>query len=216
MAGGGIDTRPGKAYPGRLTFRVLVTSIIAASGGLIFGYDLGISGGVTSMDSFLKEFFPKVYLKESRVKPSDDQYCKFNSQTLTMFTSSLYLSALFASMIASVATRAWGRRTTMFFAGLLFFSGAVINGAAMNVIMLIVGRLLLGCGIGCANQAVITAGIAWKFGLSGNPGTLPMWYAGGLSHWYWGKFVREDVVVETARDLTRNESTATKPKNIIV
>ncbi|KAK4741203.1 hypothetical protein SAY87_024791 [Trapa incisa] len=154
MAGGGIDTRPGKAYPGRLTFRVLVTSIIAASGGLIFGYDLGISGGVTSMDSFLKEFFPKVYLKESRVKPSDDQYCKFNSQTLTMFTSSLYLSALFASMIASVATRAWGRRTTMFFAGLLFFSGAVINGAAMNVIMLIVGRLLLGCGIGCANQSV--------------------------------------------------------------
>lgn len=27
---------------------------------------------------------------------------------------------------------------------------------------------------------MITAGIAWKFGLSGNPGPLPKWYAGGL------------------------------------
>lgn len=104
------------------------------------------------MDSFLKEFFPQVYRKESSVKPSDDQYCKFDSQTLTLFTSSLYLAALFSSMVASVATRAWGRRVTMFFAGLLFFVGAVINGLAQNVMMLIAGRLLLGCGIGCGNQ----------------------------------------------------------------
>ncbi|PKI41422.1 hypothetical protein CRG98_038194 [Punica granatum] len=154
MAGGGIVTAPGKNYPGKLTFRVFITSLVAASGGLIFGYDLGISGGVTSMDSFLKEFFPSVYQKESTVKSSDDQYCKFNSQTLTLFTSSLYLAALFSSMIASWATRTFGRRVTMFFAGFLFFIGAIINGAAQNVAMLIVGRLFLGCGIGCANQSV--------------------------------------------------------------
>lgn len=106
------------------------------------------------MDSFLKEFFPKVYHKESSIMPNDDQYCKFDSQTLTLFTSSLYLSALFSSMIASVATRAWGRRLTMFFAGFLFFVGAVVNGAAKNVMMLILGRLLLGCGIGCGNQVI--------------------------------------------------------------
>ena len=33
-----------KAYPGNLTPFVTVTCIVAAMGGLIFGYDIGISG----------------------------------------------------------------------------------------------------------------------------------------------------------------------------
>ena len=45
MAGGvGIGPSSGKAYPGDLTGKVLVTCIVAAMGGLIFGYDIGISG----------------------------------------------------------------------------------------------------------------------------------------------------------------------------
>lgn len=42
--GGGIGPTNGKAYPGNLTSKVLVTCIVAAMGGLIFGYDIGISG----------------------------------------------------------------------------------------------------------------------------------------------------------------------------
>lgn len=34
----------GRKYPGKLTRKVLVTCIVAAMGGLIFGYDIGISG----------------------------------------------------------------------------------------------------------------------------------------------------------------------------
>jgi len=45
MAGGLIGSGPsGKNYPGRLTCRVFITCMVAAFGGLIFGYDLGISG----------------------------------------------------------------------------------------------------------------------------------------------------------------------------
>lgn len=45
MAGGGpISSGSEKAYPGELTTYVMVTCIIAAMGGLIFGYDIGISG----------------------------------------------------------------------------------------------------------------------------------------------------------------------------
>lgn len=44
MAGGVIVSSNGKDYPGKLTCKVLVTCIVAATGGLIFGYDLGISG----------------------------------------------------------------------------------------------------------------------------------------------------------------------------
>ncbi|CAB4279828.1 unnamed protein product [Prunus armeniaca] len=111
-------------------------------------------GGVTSMDSFLKQFFPAVYQKESSIKPSDDQYCKFDSQTLTLFTSSLYLAALVACVFASTETRVCGRRFTMILGGVLFLAGALVNAFANAVWMLYVGRLLLGFGIGCANQSV--------------------------------------------------------------
>ncbi|KDP25512.1 hypothetical protein JCGZ_20668 [Jatropha curcas] len=157
MAGGGVIAPAGKAgkvYPGKLTSTVITTCIIAATGGLIFGYDLGISGGVTSMDSFLEKFFPSVYEKETSITQSDNQYCKFNSQILTLFTSSLYIAALVSSIGASVITRILGRRVSMFLGGLLFAVGALFNGFASKVWMLIVGRLLLGAGIGCANQSV--------------------------------------------------------------
>lgn len=44
MAGGGIATNTTKQYEGRVTAFVLVTCIVAAMGGLLFGYDIGISG----------------------------------------------------------------------------------------------------------------------------------------------------------------------------
>ncbi|KAK6917455.1 Major facilitator, sugar transporter-like, partial [Dillenia turbinata] len=150
---GGTTQADGKGYPGNLTPFVTVTCILAATGGLIVGYDIGISGGVTSMESFLKKFFPSVYRKQTE-HTSTNQYCKFNSQTLTMFTSSLYLAALLASIVASTVTRIFGRRLSMLLGGILFCIGAMINGFAEAVWMLILGRILLGFAIGFAGQSV--------------------------------------------------------------
>jgi hypothetical protein len=45
MAGGVVvNAGGGKDYPGKLTMFVLFACIVAATGGLIFGYDIGISG----------------------------------------------------------------------------------------------------------------------------------------------------------------------------
>lgn len=45
MAGGAVvSTGPVKVYPGKMTPYVLFICFVAASGGLIFGYDIGISG----------------------------------------------------------------------------------------------------------------------------------------------------------------------------
>ncbi|KAI9092035.1 hypothetical protein K1719_027970 [Acacia pycnantha] len=150
----GEDMDPTMKYPGELTPRVVLTCLLAATGGLIFGYDHGVSGGVTSMDSFLEKFFPSVYAREANMKPSSNQYCKFNSQILTLFTSSLYLTALISGLGASTITRKLGRRATMMIGGVFFVLGALLNGLAIHIWMLIVGRMLLGFGIGCANQSV--------------------------------------------------------------
>ncbi|XP_022142185.1 sugar carrier protein C-like isoform X2 [Momordica charantia] len=93
-------------YPGNLTPFVTVTCLVAAMGGLIFGYDIGIS------------------------------------------------AALLASLVASTVTRKLGRRLSMLSGGLLFCGGAIINAFAGAVWMLILGRLLLGFGIGFTNQSV--------------------------------------------------------------
>ncbi|KAJ0983690.1 hypothetical protein J5N97_011945 [Dioscorea zingiberensis] len=154
MAGGAFVNPPGgKDYPGKMTLFVFFSCLVAATGGLIFGYDIGISGGVTSMDSFLEKFFPSVYSKQ-QADHSTNQYCKFDSQLLTSFTSSLYLAALVASFFASSVTRMFGRKWSMFGGGLVFLIGAAINGAAKNIAMLILGRMFLGIGVGFANQSV--------------------------------------------------------------
>ncbi|KAJ4827443.1 Sugar transport protein 10 [Turnera subulata] len=154
MAGGGFVAQGGgRQYEGEVTAFVMMTCFVAAFGGLIFGYDIGISGGVTSMDSFLKKFFPSVYKKEKE-SHHDNMYCKFDDHVLTLFTSSLYLAALVASFFASIVTRTFGRKMSMLLGGLVFLLGAIVNGAATNVAMLIIGRLLLGVGVGFSNQSV--------------------------------------------------------------
>jgi hypothetical protein len=47
MAGGGVVSHGGgreAQYEGRVTAHVVWACIVAASGGLLFGYDIGISG----------------------------------------------------------------------------------------------------------------------------------------------------------------------------
>ncbi|KAJ8759310.1 hypothetical protein K2173_006830 [Erythroxylum novogranatense] len=156
MAGGGfVSQGPVRHYDGKITAFVFITCVVGAMGGLIFGYDIGISGGVTSMDEFLKKFFPQVYRKESEAKEGyQNQYCSFDDQILTLFTSSLYLAALVASFLASTVTRVFGRKLSMLLGGLVFLVGAILNGLAVNIAMLIIGRILLGVGVGFANQSV--------------------------------------------------------------
>ncbi|URD80957.1 Sugar transport protein [Musa troglodytarum] len=116
----------------------------------MFGYDIGISGGVTSMDDFLEEFFPGVYARKHKAK--EDNYCKYDNQGLQLFTSSLYLAALVSSFVASKLCTKHGRRLTMQAASVFFLAGVVLNAAARNIAMLIIGRILLGVGVGFANQ----------------------------------------------------------------
>ncbi|KAL0317625.1 UNVERIFIED_CONTAM: Hexose carrier protein HEX6 [Sesamum angustifolium] len=153
MAGGFVISSEGGQYNGKITWFVVLSCMMAAMGGVIFGYDIGISGGVTSMEPFLKKFFPEVY---TRMKEDNkiSNYCKFDSQLLTLFTSSLYLAGLIASFFASSVTRAYGRKPSILLGGTAFLAGAALNGAAVSIYMLIFGRVLLGVGVGFANQAV--------------------------------------------------------------
>ncbi|KAJ6430029.1 hypothetical protein OIU84_021442 [Salix udensis] len=93
-------------FEGRITFNVIVCVVIAACGGLMFGYDIGVS------------------------------------------------AALIASFIASKTCSKYGRKPTMQLASIFFIIGVALTTFAVNIEMLIIGRLHLGLGVGFANQAV--------------------------------------------------------------
>ncbi|QCD95445.1 MFS transporter [Vigna unguiculata] len=135
-----------RGYNGKITCIVILSCMVAATGGIIFG-------GVTSMVPFLEKFFPKVYLKMKQ-DSNISNYCKFDSQLLTTFTSSLYIAGLVASFFASSVTRTFGRKPSILTGGAAFLIGAALGGAALNIYMLILGRVMLGVGIGFANQSV--------------------------------------------------------------
>lgn len=106
------------------------------------------------MDSFLLKFFPDVY-KKTHENMVESNYCKYDNQKLQLFTSSLYLAALVATMVASPVTRKFGRKQTMLIAGIFFLVGTALNAFANTLLLLILGRLILGCGVGFATQVII-------------------------------------------------------------
>jgi hypothetical protein len=46
MGGGTVDKGRAEQYKGRVTVHVIIACIVAATGGSLFGYDVGISGSV--------------------------------------------------------------------------------------------------------------------------------------------------------------------------
>ncbi|URE37762.1 Sugar transporter [Musa troglodytarum] len=150
MGGGGfVGTEAAKRaelYEGRITGYFILACVVGSLGGSLFG-------GVTAMDDFLKEFFPTVYRRKQAHRHESD-YCKYDNQVLTLFTSSLYFAALVSTFGASLVTRKYGRRTSIMSGAVSFFLGSAINAGAVNIFMLIAGRILLGFGIGFGNQAI--------------------------------------------------------------
>ncbi len=50
--------------------------LVAGCGGLLFGYDIGVSGGVISMPHFQEKFFPSVYEKAQAAEAGDTDPCE--------------------------------------------------------------------------------------------------------------------------------------------
>jgi hypothetical protein len=81
----GAPADGGEGYSGRVTPFVVLSCVVAGSGGVLFGYDLGISGSsraVTLAFSFgVRRFSPPLpaeYLEEKKNTRSLDEGSRFN------------------------------------------------------------------------------------------------------------------------------------------
>jgi MFS transporter, SP family, sugar:H+ symporter len=103
------------------------------------------------MESFLRKFFPEVL--SGKRNGNRNAYCRYDDQLLTAFTSSLFIAAALSSLVAGRVTRSVGRQAVMLIGGAFFLAGSAVNAGGINVAMLIIGRMLLGFGVGFTAQA---------------------------------------------------------------
>lgn len=152
MAGGlalATDEGRGYQYTGRTTAAVIWLAIVAASGGLLFGFDNGITGGVITQPDFLDRFFPEVL----DAGAGANAYCKFDDQLLQLFTSCMFLAGAVAAIIGMYTCKRWGRKVTMMMGGFCFLIGTILVASAFHIAQLVIGRIILGFGVGFATMA---------------------------------------------------------------
>ncbi len=117
---------------GRRRF-VYLAAAFAGLGGLLFGYDTGVISGA---ELFLKNDF-----------------------TLSVFDLEVIVSGVLAGAAAGALAGGrladiFGRRALLICTAIIFAVGAIICAAATSPAMLIVGRIIVGLGIGLASSTV--------------------------------------------------------------
>ncbi|KAJ4716628.1 Sugar transport protein [Melia azedarach] len=145
------DEEIGSNADGKLTAPVLIICIVVASAGVMFGYESGIYGGVMKTEAFLKQFFPSVLRRATNEK--QDQFCVYDSKLLVGYISSLYVAGIFSALLAGRLTTSAGRKGALIIGGMVYFIGVSLHALAVNLPMLMLGRSLIGFGLGFTNQA---------------------------------------------------------------
>ncbi|EEC48416.1 predicted protein [Phaeodactylum tricornutum CCAP 1055/1] len=103
---------------------------MAALGGFLFGYDTGVISGAMLM--IRREFVLTPWQQE-------------------VVVSSTVLSAFFSSIAGGSLNRVWGRRPCILLAAAVFTVGSLVLGGAWSYRTLVLGRIIVGVGIGLAS-----------------------------------------------------------------
>jgi MFS transporter, SP family, galactose:H+ symporter len=125
-AGAGARRRP------RMSRYLLAVGLVIMLAGLLFGYDQGVISG--ALDGIQHQFSVGTFLLE-------------------IITSWVTLGAMVGALVAGAMADRFGRRGTILFASVLFVVGALVEALAPNPFVLVLGRLLVGFGVGVASVA---------------------------------------------------------------
>ncbi|MEW5818683.1 MAG: sugar porter family MFS transporter [Cyanobacteriota bacterium] len=122
-----FKNKSGKSY------LVYIIAAIAATGGLLFGFDTGVISGVLL---FIRE--------EWSLSPE--------SQGIAV--SSVLIGAMIGAIVSGKVADKFGRKTVIIWTAFIFFIGSVGTALAPDLEWLIFGRIIIGIAIGVASFAV--------------------------------------------------------------
>ena len=116
----------------RIGIWLLLVGAVIMMSGLLFGYDQGVISG--ALGGIQKSFGASTTM-------------------IQIITSWVTLGALVGALVAGVMADRLGRRVTILLAAILFTFGALLEALAPGTTVLIIGRLVVGFGVGVASVA---------------------------------------------------------------
>src|SRR5919107_3371456 len=119
--------------PGPHRKRIGLISIVACLGGLLFGYDTGVTNGAEGPMA---------------------QDLGLNLIQLGVVISSLIFAAAVGALVCGKISDAIGRRTTIIVLAVMFFVGVLVVVFSPGFTLLVAGRIILGLAVGGASTVV--------------------------------------------------------------
>ena len=120
--------------PGPHRKRIGLISIVACLGGLLFGYDTGVSNGAEG--------------------PMAERARAVADLQLGVVISSLIFAAAVGALVGGKISDAIGRRTTIIVLAVMFFVGVLFVVFSPGFEILVAGRIILGLAVGGASTVV--------------------------------------------------------------
>ena len=126
-------TEPGSGLLfGRFRKGLVMVALVTLLAGLLFGYDQGVISGALQ---FIADDF------------------KLSDTLKEVVTSWVTLGALGGALLAGVLADKLGRKRALIIAGVLFVGGALVQSLAPGTGILVLGRFVIGLGVGVASVA---------------------------------------------------------------
>ena len=123
-----------------MTIAILSLSLLV--GGLVFGFDTGVIGGVLIMDGFRDEFgYPR------KVSGEDDP--DWLSTRLGLIVALLSIGCFTGACFGGPMADRFGRKPATLMGALICSTGSLFQAVASQEWMLFCGRAVAGLGIGC-------------------------------------------------------------------
>jgi len=117
----------------RLRSNVLLTAVIAATGGLLFGFDTGVISGALP---FLKQFW------------------QLSDASIELITTTVLIGAVIGAVVSGKLSDITGRKGMIIINAVIFSIGAIGCAYAPNITVLTVMRIVIGFAIGITSYVV--------------------------------------------------------------
>lgn len=115
---------------------ILLITFTAAIAGLLFGFDTGvISGALAFIATTFHLTSDQIFLRE-------------------IIVSSVPIGALFGAILSGWSSNEFGRRRSIIISALLFVIGTLLAACAIQLAMVIIGRLIMGFAVGLSAMIV--------------------------------------------------------------
>ncbi|GJC77368.1 sugar transporter STL1 [Colletotrichum liriopes] len=123
-------------------------ALIIAPSFILYGYNIGVVGGLLTEEDWVKTF-PEI----DTVNTSGDEKSR-NSTLQGLIVATFTIGATIGSLSCSWTGDIYGRRNIIFFSSILTLIGEVLMAASFGLPQFVVGRVLTGLGIGQLSSIV--------------------------------------------------------------